>query len=419
MSNFDIFMYSICAISYVFCCIVYYYGIVSFAFRLKDKNLKKTKLYSYIILLFIINFILFSTYSILKLTLVTSWALFLITLYFQCRFILKSSKIQSSFISIEACLYTLTCVLLFRAISSIIFDIPLNAFEDIIHNHNYFLLYSLWTSYLVCGIIFIKFLGNMNLVAIKHLLSAWKQTKFWIMINIILLIYVFVQAYFYDKIGNSLSEKIWALFTCLYIYFGHIAAFKYAIRTSYLYHLDSENIKMCNMLNIHKNEERQLSQLLEKDQLTNIFNRITGEKLVKNLIDAKTEFILCVVDLDGLKYVNDTMGHKKGDDYIVTVANILKQNMQNDKDILFRYGGDEFVIVFVNPSLDINRHMSSISGIILKKSYELNLPMQISYGYQSSKELNDFTTIFSMADKNMYQMKKIHKQLNPNLIRAR
>ena len=61
-----------------------------------------------------------------------------------------------------------------------------------------------------------------------------------------------------------------------------------------------------------KNEEKYLSELIEKDELTNVFNRATGEKLVKDLIDKKIEFTLCVVDLDGLKYVNDNMGHKQG-----------------------------------------------------------------------------------------------------------
>lgn len=418
MSSFDIFTYGTCVVSYVFCCLVYYYGIVNCTFALTEKNITKSKLYAYVILIFLINFILFLFYSIIKLTLLTNWLLFLITLYFQCRYILKASKIQSAFISTEICLCTVTCVLLYRAVVSIIFNIPLNAFENILSNHKYLLVYWLSISYLSSGLIFIKFLGKKNIIAIKHLLSAWKQMKFFLAVNLILLIYIFIQAYFYDKIGDSFSEKIWAVFTCLYIYFGHILAFKFAIRTSYLYNLDKENIRMCNILNVQKNEEKYLSELIEKDELTNIFNRATGEKLVKDLIDKKIEFTLCVVDLDGLKYVNDNMGHKQGDDYIINIANILKHHIRHDRDILFRYGGDEFVIAFIgSKSLDIGRRMLLINNFILKKSQELSIPMQISYGYQSSDGFNDFESIFTQADKYMYQMKKLHKQLNPKIAR--
>ena len=287
MSNHDIFMHVICAVVYVFCGITYYYGIINCTFNLTDKKVSKSKLYFYITLLFSINFILFLIYYILKLSLLMNWLLFLITLYFECRYILKASKIQSAFISTEACLCTLTCVLLYRAVASIVFNVPLKLFEDELSNNNYFIVYALCISYFSSGIIFIKFLGKKNIAAIKHLLSAWKQMTFFLAVNLILLVYIFVQSYFYDKIGNSFSEKIWAVFTCLYIYFGHISAFKFAIRTSYLYNLDKENIRMCNILNVQKNEEKYLSELIEKDELTNVFNRATGEKLVKDLIDKK------------------------------------------------------------------------------------------------------------------------------------
>lgn len=179
------------------------------------------------------------------------------------------------------------------------------------------------------------------------------------------------------------------------------------------------NIELFKSLGDYNIKLNEMRAHVHYDTLTGARSRIFLIQESMRLLDNNILFSLVYIDLNSLKRINDTQGHQKGDDYITTVANILKQNIQNDKDILFRYGGDEFVIVFVNPSLDISRHMSSISGIILKKSYELNLPMQISYGYQSSKGLDDFTTIFSMADKDMYKMKKMHKQLNPNLIRAR
>lgn len=56
---------------------------------------------------------------------------------------------------------------------------------------------------------------------------------------------------------------------------------------------------------------------------------------------------LAFLDLDGLKKVNDCLGHEEGDHYITAVSDILRTSIRNT-DILCRYGGDEFLIVFRN-----------------------------------------------------------------------
>ena len=86
----------------------------------------------------------------------------------------------------------------------------------------------------------------------------------------------------------------------------------------------------------------------EYDALTKVLNRRAGMEKLNNLInlDDRSDSIgcLCFIDINGLKEVNDRLGHKSGDELITTTASIIK-NMIREQDFLIRLGGDEFLII--------------------------------------------------------------------------
>ena len=94
--------------------------------------------------------------------------------------------------------------------------------------------------------------------------------------------------------------------------------------------------------------------LSEHDAFTGAFNRTTGFQLLKkqtqNMGKRKIKTCLCFLDINGLKSVNDTLGHNIGDELILTVVNIINGSIRSD-DYLIRLGGDEFVIVSSNISI--------------------------------------------------------------------
>lgn len=104
-----------------------------------------------------------------------------------------------------------------------------------------------------------------------------------------------------------------------------------------------------------------------------------------------------------------------GDNYIKTVANELKQNSRALTDIVLRCGGDEFILVYVDCPLEIvEKKLEKILYNIKAKSENFS----ISYGISHFKKGDNLKEILSIADKRMYDMKRIHKSQNINFKRV-
>ena len=97
-----------------------------------------------------------------------------------------------------------------------------------------------------------------------------------------------------------------------------------------------------------KQAEEVLRRFATYDELTGLVNRRAGWSILENAYKrSKTgsaNFSICFIDIDGLKYVNDKYGHDEGDFYIKTVADVLVSGVRHN-DCVFRYGGDEMVII--------------------------------------------------------------------------
>lgn len=149
------------------------------------------------------------------------------------------------------------------------------------------------------------------------------------------------------------------------VLFGLLFAFGYKITvdTDSLARTDFINNKLNEELNQHSNlleeeiQERtqELQQLATHDKITGLFNRYEFEKRLTNLLKfaptSSSKNILCYLDLDQFKVVNDTSGHVAGDELLKQIAFIMQKNV-GPNDIVSRLGGDEFGILFTSSSLD-------------------------------------------------------------------
>ncbi|WP_379969271.1 diguanylate cyclase [Ectobacillus sp. sgz5001026] len=161
-----------------------------------------------------------------------------------------------------------------------------------------------------------------------------------------------------------------------------------------------------------KKIEDELTLHASTDSLTGIMNRRHGIEFLKNeLIKAKihnVEFILCFIDLNNLKKINDTFGHAEGDYFIVSVCQLISEIIDKD-DIFFRFGGDEFIILFFHKQMhDVQKIWDSIL-LAFDSFHSPNHQYVISashglYHYKSGMDVT-LEEMIHFADKEMYKEK--------------
>ncbi|WAM34561.1 sensor domain-containing diguanylate cyclase [Caldicellulosiruptor morganii] len=164
-------------------------------------------------------------------------------------------------------------------------------------------------------------------------------------------------------------------------------------------------------------EQEEFKKFATLDALTGLFTRNEGmvylEKQIQLSKMNESHFVVCFIDVDGLKSVNDTFGHQTGDDLLKNFCQILKESIRS-YDIAFRFGGDEFVLVLSKATVkEANTVLSRIQEKIEKFNSSEAKPykISISYGFAEYSPELDLTSedLIKLADEKMYRMKRDKK----------
>ena len=163
---------------------------------------------------------------------------------------------------------------------------------------------------------------------------------------------------------------------------------------------------------------KQLEKLANTDDLTNTFNRSYFDRSLEGMIEkankySEVPFSIFLIDVNGLKRVNDVFGHQDGDALIIKVAEVLTK-VSRETDIVARLGGDEFIILSPSTSLDGAQILLERIREEEKKSEILcmhangdqeTIPVRMSIGVASSNEETPDDAL-KLADSRMYEDKK-------------
>jgi len=157
-------------------------------------------------------------------------------------------------------------------------------------------------------------------------------------------------------------------------------------------------------------ENKQLEMLSTYDFLTNLYNKRTIIKFLEKEIEFskknKVTFSILMLDIDHFKKINDTYGHLMGDKVLKKLANILKQNVR-EKDLVGRYGGEEFLIVLPNTSKSRAKDIAErIRKSVEKTLFPENIRITISIGVTEYLFKDNISTLIERADQALYKAKK-------------
>lgn len=161
------------------------------------------------------------------------------------------------------------------------------------------------------------------------------------------------------------------------------------------------------------------------DALTGLFNRRhfenTADREFLRAVRYKNDLTFAIVDIDFFKHINDTYGHLCGDKILKEVAFLLNDSFRKT-DIVFRYGGEEFVIILT----ETNAQSAQIPLERLREKVEKNnfkfknqeLKVTISVGYASNlDDCEDATKLFAFADEALYYAKEHGRNQIKNYIK--
>lgn len=166
-----------------------------------------------------------------------------------------------------------------------------------------------------------------------------------------------------------------------------------------------------------KRMEAEILALSITDQLTGLYNRRGFMVLTRQQMQLaerdKTRMLLLFADMDGLKWINDVLGHEEGDKAIIETAAVLKDTLRTS-DIVARLGGDEFAALIIdsdetNSETIMGRLQSLIDTKNIQENRKYSLSISMGFSHYDPGYPRSIDELLSSADLLMYEQKKKKK----------
>lgn len=182
---------------------------------------------------------------------------------------------------------------------------------------------------------------------------------------------------------------------------------KFKEKQTDFFRIVSKNLSLLLRNSIYQNK---IYQMAIRDKLTNQYNREYMESTLKEAIKQNKPFVVAMLDIDHFKGFNDAYGHQFGDLTLITVTKFISKQLV-EKGIVFRYGGEEFIIYFKNSRIKdvyntVDKLREDISSLKIKDDkFEVNIT--ISFGLaEFPKHGEDIERIVGCADSALYKSKE-------------
>jgi len=193
-----------------------------------------------------------------------------------------------------------------------------------------------------------------------------------------------------------------------------------AAKGRYFYDENGRAVRMSGMawdITLRKHYEEEIRTLSNTDELTGLYNRrgflTLAEQELKRAERTKKGMLFIYADLDGMKTINDTFGHQRGDEALVEAAGLLREVFR-ESDIIARIGGDEFaLLVAETPTAYANLVKTRLQRRISARNASANRPytlsLSVGVAHYDPHHPVPLNKLISRADSAMYARKRHRK----------
>lgn len=211
----------------------------------------------------------------------------------------------------------------------------------------------------------------------------------------------------HDKIVHSLEKLM--MFDVSFVFDTYIRSLVSEIEIS-----KERSEKYASTLEEKVRERTEQLELMSRtDALTGLLNRQHFDELFTQAIRAaqrrKEPITIAYIDINDFKIINDTEGHRQGDEVLKNVAQILK-SVTRAEDLCFRYGGDEFCVIMPNCREEDAQDQWEARLLEIRDEMKSCPELSIGYAQTGPNEYISIDQLIQQADEHMYEVKKKMKE---------
>lgn len=189
---------------------------------------------------------------------------------------------------------------------------------------------------------------------------------------------------------------------------------------------EDNQIMLLSLKDVHKeytaqlNSRQELIDSMNHDALTNLYNRLKFNEDVEAYSKNRGMQLTCLyIDVNGLHELNNTLGHKKGDEMLCCIADTLRNHFTAES--IYRIGGDEFVVLTSRSKHDVELDIAKVQQELRKSNYEISVGIESGICDGNVEKIVSAAELAMRNDKAAYYMRngdrRKKRQMNEELER--
>lgn len=341
--------------------------------------------------------------SILELPLVVNWLVFLLLLGLEVRIVFSFDTMVSCALSMFCTIMGLAVNVFLRSLTAIIVKVPLSYFDETL---SYFKPYPIFGGFMFMAILLHIMRRTHFSGQLEQMLHYRKSLVFYTWTEVSIYLFLIIQLLAFSQTGNEMGIKTWGMKSAVFSGVVLMIAIVYSLRVASLHYYMQKQHEVRDQLIQEKEDVNKLWELAYTDMLTGCSNRQLLDKRLEEYAGYGSNITLAFIDVNGLKRINDQYGHLEGDACLISVVRILKERADGLNIDLFRYGGDEFVMMSNTLSQqDLTKLLMEVDEYM--KTEEGPYSKSISYGVVHG-DCTEYQKLIVDADDIMYRYKLKH-----------